>query len=55
MTASRLHEHFPHWSEPRREFLNSRPLPGATSIVNEERKRRAMVFEPTRSIVDKRS
>jgi len=44
-----------HWSETPARIPNRRPRPGPTSIVNEERKRRAGVFEPTRSIVDKRS
>ena len=53
--VSRLNRHFPHWSELPARIPNQPSVPGATSIVNEERKRRAILFEPTRSIVDKRS
>jgi hypothetical protein len=35
-------------------FLSA-AVPGDASIVNQERKRRVILFEPTRSMVDKRS
>jgi hypothetical protein len=38
MTASKLNNHLPLTGQKsRREFLNSRPLPGSTALVNEER------------------
>ena len=45
----------PTGQKPRREFLIAVPFPAQRALSKEERKRQVMLFEPTRSILDKRS
>ena len=46
---------FPTGQNSRREFLIVATSPAQRALSIEERKRRASLFEPTRSIVDKHS
>ena len=55
MTVTRLNKHFPHWSETPARIPNQPFFPAQRALSTRNGSGERLLFEPTRSIVDKRS